>query len=205
MSVLITPFLFTLVGSALHKYPFGERMILFLVPLLLLLLTEGIEWTRKLYLKVNRSISGVFLTVMIAFFISGPIKIDYKNIQSPPLREHIKPVMSFVSENYLETDFIYVYYGAGPAFEYYAPWYDLDHSNYLVGISSRADPAKYLEEIDRIQGTNRVWFIFSHDCPDCSVNEKDFILNYVNETETKIKEFIAPGASVYLFDFVMDQ
>ena len=45
--------------------------------------------------------------------------------------EDIKPVMSYISNNYLTSDLIYVYYGAGPAFKFYAPQYGFVNTNIL--------------------------------------------------------------------------
>jgi hypothetical protein len=144
--------------------------------------------------------AGLVSASLVVYFLYGPIAVAYENLQSPPLGEHIKPVMSYMSENYLSTDLIYVYYGAAPAFEFYAPLYGFDRNDYIVGLSARKDPAQYLEEIEKIKGSQRIWFVFSHNCSWCIVNEQDFILEHLNEIGLKNGELVSDGASVYLYN-----
>jgi hypothetical protein len=200
MLVLLAPFLLTLTASALGRYPFSGRLLLFLIPLLLLFLAEGVDRVRMLLLRVNRLMAGLVSASLVVYFLYGPIAVAYENLQSPPLGEHIKPVMSYMSENYLSTDLIYVYYGAAPAFEFYAPLYGFDRNDYIVGLSARKDPAQYLEEIEKIKGSQRIWFVFSHNCSWCIVNEQDFILEHLNEIGLKNGELVSDGASVYLYN-----
>jgi hypothetical protein len=42
--MLISPVAFTLLASGVHKYPFGRRLLLFLIPLLLIVIAAGIEF-----------------------------------------------------------------------------------------------------------------------------------------------------------------
>ena len=200
MLVLIAPFLLTLIASALGKYPFSGRLLLFLIPLLLLVLAEGVERVRMILLKVNRPISLLVSAFLVVYLLHNPIIVAYKNLQSPPMKEHIKPVMSHISKSHLNTDLIYIYYGARCAFEFYAPQYGFARNDYIAGLSARNDPAKYLQDIDNLKGNQRVWFVFSHNCSWCSVNEQIFILEHLNEIGLKRSEFISDGASVYLYD-----
>jgi hypothetical protein len=108
--------------------------------------------------------------------------------------------MSHISDSHLSTDLIYIYYGARPAFEFYAPLYGFTRNDYIVGLSARNDPAKYLQDIDYLKGNQRVWFVFSHNCSWCGVNEQIFIVEHLNEIGLKRSEFNSDGASVYLYD-----
>jgi hypothetical protein len=198
--VLLAPFLLTLIASALGKYPFSGRLLLFLVPLLFLLLDEGAKRATTILSKVNRPMATLFYASIIVYFLYHPIAVAYKNIQSPPMGEHLKPVMAYIRENYLSTDLIYVYYGGSPAWEYYMPSYGFDQSDYIVGLAARDEPAKYMEDIENLRGSQRVWFVFSHNCSWCVVNEKEFILEHLNEIGVKRGEVLSDDASAYLYD-----
>ena len=200
MPVLITPFLLALVASALGKYPFTGRFLLFALPLLLLLIAEGVERIRMALLRVNRPIAWLVSIFLGIYLLYTPIIGAYKNLQSPPMREHIKPVMSYISKSHLSYDLIYVYYGAKPAFEFYAPLYGFDRNDYISGVKARNDPDKYVQDINAMKGNQRVWFVFSHNCSWCMVNEQSFFLERLNEIGLKKDEFITDGASVYLYD-----
>jgi hypothetical protein len=200
MMVLITPFLLTLIASAFGKYPFAGRFLLFTIPLLLLLLAEGVERVRMILLKVNRPVAFLIFTLSVVYLLYVPTVVAYKNLQFPPMGEHIKPVMSHLRENHLSADLIYVYYGAVPAFEFYSSLYGFDRHDYIVGTFERNDPAKYLQSIDNLRGNQRVWFVFAHNCSWCIVNEGSFILTHLNEIGLKKDEFMSTDASVYLYN-----
>jgi len=201
MIVLTAPFLLTLGASALRKYPFSGRLLLFFIPLFLLLLAEGVERVRVVLITVNKPLALIVTGSLVIYFFYNPIIIASRNILNPPMGEDIKPVMTYVSKNFLSGDLIYVYHSAEPAFEFYAPQFDFVKRSHIVGISSRQDPSKYLQDIDNLRGNQRVWFIFSHNCPSCGVlDEQVFILDYLNKVGTKRGEFYSDGASVYLYN-----
>lgn len=51
--IIITPIVLTLLASALKKYPFGDRLLLFAVPFILILIAEGVEQLRNVIAKRN--------------------------------------------------------------------------------------------------------------------------------------------------------
>jgi hypothetical protein len=103
-------------------------------------------------------------------------------------------------ENKLPDDRVYVYYGAVPAFTFYAPQLGIDRNTYITGVSSRKDPAQYLREIDAMRGSERVWFVFAHNCPRCIVNEFDYITDHLEEVGIRKGNYQSEGAFMYLYD-----
>jgi hypothetical protein len=158
MLVLTVPFLLTLIASALGRYPFSGRLLLFLVPLLLLLLVEGMDRVRTILLRVNRQAAFPVFVTLAACFLYPPAIVALRNVQSPPMREHIKPVMAYLASRKLSTDVVYIYYSASPAFRFYVPLYGFDTTDFVQGISAREEPARYLRDVDQFKGSQRVWF-----------------------------------------------
>ncbi len=200
MSILVSPFLLTLIASALGKYPFSGRLLIFLVPLLLLLVAAGVDRVRVALLKVNGLLAWLVTASLVIYLLWGPLTTAYENLESPPLGEHIKPAMSYLSQGYQDTDLIYLYIGAEPAFAFYAPLYGFDRDDYIVGVWARNDPTHYLEDVDKLRGNPRVWFVFSHNCSWCTVNEQDFILEHLDKIGVKRGELVSGSAAVYLYD-----
>lgn len=198
--IFIAPFFLALGASALHKYPYGGRMVLFTVPLMIFLLAEGIERIRAWLLTRNRFISVGSIVVLSVYLLYQPVIAAIQNVYSPKLGEHIKPVLSYLSQNRQAKDLLYIYYGAKAAYMYYAPFYHLEKVEAVIGIASRTEPDEYLREIDQYQGNRQVWFLFSHNCAECSVNEESYFINYLDEIGVLKKRFIAEGASVYLYN-----
>lgn len=199
MVVLTGPFLLAVVASSLGKYPFGGRLLLFALPLLAVLIAEGVERLRTVLLNVNRWLAWSVFALSVLHLMYGPVAVAYHNILSPPLGEHVKPVLSHLREHLRDGDLVYVYYGAVPAFEFYAPQFELVR-DYEAGTYGRNDPATYLQQIDRMRGHPRVWFVFSHNCADCIVNEERWIVEHLDRRGSMEGSFKSTGASLYLYD-----
>jgi len=192
-------FLVTLTASAFELYPFAERMVLFLVPIGLLLLGKTVE---ALYqsLQKQQVLSIIATLILSGYLLYGPLVTSTGYFIKPKYFEHIRPSMGFLQEVWHSGDAIYVSNGAVPAFEYYAPIYGLKDVNYIS--SPREDykaPNNILSKLDTLKGKPRVWVLMSHVYEKGDFNEKDFILNYLNQVGEKKREFRVPGTSVYLY------
>jgi Dolichyl-phosphate-mannose-protein mannosyltransferase len=198
--VLTMPFFFASLASGMGKYPFAGRLMVFSIPLLILLIANGVEGTRSFLLRIGPRTAICATAVLIVLLLFKPIVVAWENFSQPPLKEHIKPIMSYVNQNRLTPDIVYIYYGALPAFKYYASRYGFRQGDYIEGIASRKDPEKYLNDIDRFRNHERVWFIFAHICRSCRVDEENFFLQHLDTVGARLAAFTSEGASVYLYD-----
>jgi uncharacterized membrane protein len=194
-------FLITLGASALKLYPVIERMILFLVPVGLLLLGTFVEAVHRRF--QSNLVADRFSVVLIAtFLIYGPLTTSFGSFMQPKYYEHIRPAMGYLQEMWQNEDVMYVSYGAVPAFKFYAPMYSLSNVNYISnGRQDYNDPPKILQQLETLQGHQRVWVLISHVYEKDGFNEKDFILDYLKKAGDKKREFRVPGSSVYLYLF----
>ena len=199
--ILLAPFLLTLIASALKKYPFYGRFLLFLVPLLLLLLAEGIGRLQIIIRRLNRPFAWLVSMSFVIFFIVEPVTLAYRYIQSPPIREDIRSVMSYIGRNHLNTDMVYVYWEAIPAFEFYAPLYGFYQNDYSKGIKSINDPTKYLDYFNNLSSGQRVWIVFTRSCgsPTCLVDEQKYIMEYLDRIGIRKDSKIANSATTYMY------
>jgi hypothetical protein len=85
MLILVSPFLITLAASALQKYPFNGRLLLFLVPLLFLLLAEAVQRVYSLLAKLNRPAAGLVALALLGGLAFNPFVSTVKNLQNPPM------------------------------------------------------------------------------------------------------------------------
>ena len=193
--VLTVPFVLTLLASGMRKYPFSGRLLLFSVPLLVLLLAEGIERTRLLLVGVSPRIAIPATAVLASFLLYGPVSVAWDNFLRPRRGEDIKPTMSYLEQNRLPSDIIYIYFAAIPAFEYYASAFGFHQGDYIKGNSSRGQPEKCLNEMDRLRNRERVWFIFSHN-----VVEENSFLQCLGTVGSRVAVFKSEGAAVYLYN-----
>lgn len=197
---IVLPIVVTLAVSGLQKYPFGDRLILFLVPLIFILIAEGLERIRIILSNYSR-FAGFFAgAAMILLLLIHPAARDIKLVINPDLREHIRPVIEYVKQHKNDSDVVYLHHMSKAAFMYYAPFYGFKDNDYFIGIKDYSNPEKYWKEIDALRGDARVWFIFSHTPRRSKVDEKLFYLIYLNKIGRQIDSFFAPGAAAYLYD-----
>jgi len=207
--ILLVPFLIVLLASGLEKYPFSGRLLLFLVPATLLLIGEGIDRIHSLSLKISSQAALSNCLVLAAFLFYRPTILAAQMLWHPTMGEHIKPILSYVKKHKRDTDFVYVYYGAEPAFSYYAQSYHFEQKDYYVGIKAREEPNKYFEDLHKLIVYSRVWFVFSHICepssagafPPCVVREEPYLLQQLDSLGKKTDQFQCAGASAYLYSF----
>lgn len=198
--ILVLPLVATAAASGLGKYPFGGRLLLFLVPLILMLLGEAIERIRLLLEHVNGWLSWIATLSLIALLAYTPFANAVQKLKHPRMVEEIKPLMSHIVQNKQMGDSIYVYYGAQFAFQYYAPQFGFDAGDYIVGIESRSDPANYAPDVENLDGGGRTWIVFSHVYNWAGVDEKVVFLQDLDRLGIRLDEIHATGASLYLYD-----
>lgn len=197
--LLLIPFLVVLLVSGLQKYPFGDRLLLFIVPLVFLFIGEGIERISLILLKINPWASVGTCLIITGLVFYEPTQLAFQNLSQPNMGEHIKPVIAYMRQHKLDTDYVYIYYSAFPAFVYYAPMYGLTKEDYYIGIASRQEPGKYLVDMDRYNTGGRIWLVFSHNCFWCTVDEETYYVKYLDLIGAKLDEYRVPGASLYLY------
>lgn len=179
--------LLTLGASGVYAYPFGNRLILFLVPFLLLVMAEGTA-----FLFSKHHVAGIACLGVLIFY---PLSSAGSYILHPRIHEQARPVVKYLKEHRQSGDPVYVYYGGQQVFAYYARRFDLDPQGVIQGIASRDDWQQYLGDIDRLRGLPRVWLFFSH-----AYNEEAFFLAYLDSFGQRLETATDIRASVYLYN-----
>ena len=185
---------FTLTASALHKYPFAGRLLLFLVPLVLLLVARGV-WA-----GVER-LAGWWKPLAVALLavaVAVPLGEGVRQFGTPPRREQLRPVLAHLRQQWQPGDRVYVYggegdAGAGPAFRFYTRTDPFPADAVVLGKVCRDDPAGYRDDVKAISGPGRVWVLFSHRHAD----EEATIRGHFDEIGDRGAEFHADGAAAY--------
>jgi 4-amino-4-deoxy-L-arabinose transferase-like glycosyltransferase len=197
--VLLSALLLTLAASALGKYPFDGRLLLFLVPVPLLLIGEFVERAWELLWKVNGHLARAVVVLLCLYFVHEPAAAAWRAATSRLGREEIKQVMAHVEENRGGADLVYVYSGAAPAFRFYAPMFGFG-GGYRVGVPASLGKEQYLEDADRFLGAPRVWFVFSHYGWSWKVSDRTLMLRRLDAVGLRMDAFESVGASAYLYD-----
>lgn len=190
--ILIAPIGLTLLASGFHLYPFGDRLLLFGVPAMLLLIAQGIDY---LQIKAGPLVS---LSLMALIFIF-PVQDGVQTLMSRTGNEEIKPVMAYLNTHYQTGDVIYLYYGAHEAYMYYQTPYGLVDKPYVIGHDFRdTQLGDYTAELDQLRGHQRVWVLFSHVFK--GFDEKKFFLYYLDAIGHRVDSFGNKDVSLYLYN-----
>lgn len=201
--LLLSPAVLTLLASGLHKYPFGGRLTLFLVPPVLLLMAEGAEALRS---SANSSLPaiGVLLITLLLLdpgtYVLNHFAKPHTAIAQPGVMfpEEIKPVVAYVRNHERPGDLVYIFYGAEPAFDYYAERQGFPQDNVEIGTAAGSDPRVYESDLDRLRG-RRVWVILSH-IRGVGAQESKYIEFYLGSLGPRLDSLSATGAEAYLYD-----
>jgi hypothetical protein len=225
--ILISPVLLTLLASALHKYPFKGRLILFLVPLMLLFIAEGVKQIHDKTKNHSAIIGAVFIGILFIY----PLSWAAYHAKNPISRADIKPVLSHIKDNWRDGDIVYVFYYSQYAFEYYAKYhpgpYSFDENEYTIGIAPRgwydrwrkqsvskyydlekeivqshSDVFKeYVKDINKLKGHKRIWALFTEGHPRDGIEEDKFFKYHFEQVGKLRDSFGRSGLAIaYLYD-----
>jgi len=200
--ILTVPLFFVFLACGLHLYSCKERLVLFLVPIVLLIIIKGIEMVS---LKTGKwKIIVAFLLTGILFY--GSFHFTIRAFMHPKGKEEIRTVISFVEKNIKQEDVLYVHHQSIPAFEYYHSARDFSFKNYVEGAGADDQPLKWVDEIDdlkKLHGFKRVWILFSHVSVKKinGMDNREYFIHFLLKAGGKmLDQFSSSGATVYLFD-----
>lgn len=205
-------FSFSIAVSVLGFYPLRGRLILYLTPLIVLCMGAG---AARVWDVARQRAPVVCLAFLGLLFIHPVLQASYHLAIKPRIRQELKPVLLAMKQELQEGDTIYVYHWSLPAFDYYVARRGLLQSSTIVrgvGEGPQGDVQKYAEQIDRLRGRGRVWFVFSHSALTKDIDDEQFFVSYLNRVGVKkqenriMNEIVKPhqktgtGASTYLYE-----
>jgi hypothetical protein len=193
-ALLTSPIFFALLVSALHKYPFNGRLLLFIMPSFLILIAAGVKALQ------NQQNHGSTISKAVASALIIPAFVYSSSILVKPLaKEEIKPVLEYVQTNWQSGDIVYVPALSVAAFVYYADKYGFKDGDYYLANMHFDDPQQYVNEIDALSGHRRIWLLFSHIWRGDKFEEDLYLVACLDAKRTKLGFFQATGASVHLY------
>ena len=201
---LLSPFVVTLAASFLQKYPFRERLILYLVPYALLIISSGLAWTLNIVKRPRYiQVLGVVLLCVLWMPSAGRSLAIIINPHQYSVHR-LRPLIEYVNEHYVENDVIYVFPRAQRAFEYYTVDYPhLRESSILPTIGLEPDDVanrkQAIDELLQVRGNSRVWLMGTELDPE--KGELDIVLSDLNLVGTQLDLKQLSDAATALYDF----
>ncbi|MCH7513104.1 MAG: glycosyltransferase [Bacteroidetes bacterium] len=188
---LLLPMVIHVILSMFKLYPFDDkRLILYLAPLLITLISIGI------YQLSTHFKYALLATILFTWIVTARPRQEAEYwFNHKPRREHIRPVLKYISENIQDGDKIYIYYGSIRAFRFYKYWFGLDRYEGIEGIPEGIRPEKFVQQIEDMEG--RTWILFSH------MNDPNGV-KYIEDMVADIgikDQHIGEGSKTYLVSF----
>ena len=199
VAILLAPAAGALVAAAVHQYPFRDRLVVFILPSLFLLMGEAVDYMWRRLSSVPR----LFRVGIGVALLSGPI---YALIQHPPVYrpDDMRTVLSHIRAGSGPGKVAYIYYGAGPGTTYYGAEFGLEALRLVQGKCHHEQPRLYLTELDQLRGQSQAWIIFAR----AAAGERELLLSYLDRIGTRLDSVgvVTKGgpevtwASAYLYD-----
>jgi len=190
--LLTLPITVTLLASSLRKYPFGGRLLLFIVPYLLIFIAAGAERIRE---QTRRHCPLIGMMTLALLFLHPAFHAIY-DLFNPSKPEDIKLVLNYLGEHKHDGDVLYLHHGAIPAFHYYAKRTGSVGLPHIAGAALTSNRRSYREDLEKLIGNTRVWLLTSHKSGD----DQAFFLHELDGVGTRLEAFQGTGAAVYLYD-----
>jgi hypothetical protein len=194
--VILAPIGAAFLASALQRYPVGERVSLFLLPGIMLLVAEGVDRVRYVVAAGWRPLGAAI------FALAALTSVDTLYAYFPRPEKDIRDVLAYVQARRQREDAVYVFYNATHAVSYYGPRYGLLPQAVVIGDCPGSETRRLLHELDRFRGRQRLWVIISHAVGP--FREREAILGYLDAVGARSDSIVVGkprlGSSAYLYD-----
>jgi hypothetical protein len=196
--LLVSPIPFALAASALRQYPFGDRLILFIVPTLIILMVAGVESLRRCS---PRGIAGWIALLML---VLPSLSRATGYLFNPPGREETLSAYQWVAAHEQPGDTLYLSCYAEKSFKYYAgrSGINLPAANVFVQPKYEDDPRGFIDDVKKLRGQNRVWVVMVHTINGHQQDEAVFTKMAFDEIGIAEPDLASypEGAQVVLYD-----
>lgn len=198
LALLLGPILLALAASWLGRYPFKDRLILFLAPSAMLLIGFGLLRLRQIGGQYGYWVAGVAAALLLA----QPAVLAAQAVVSPRTGQEFRAAFDYMNPRIEAGDVVYVYERTGPQALYYLDYRDMRVDEpavrYVFGTSRRGKWENHQAELDSLLGLPRVWVLFP-----TNFHVRDG-LEYLAERGELIDTHQQPGVEILLYDLAGD-
>jgi hypothetical protein len=154
--VLGGPLVVTLAAAVAGLYPFADRLVLFLSPVLLIAVAAGIGHLATRLQVLGRAAAPAFLVLVLA----APV---VRLVSSPPVYrvQQARPLFEWLAAHRRTGDALFIWFRAGPHFAWYGPRYQLTTGEVVRGGCWLGTPRRFLVDLDQLRGRARVWLVMA--------------------------------------------
>lgn len=194
--LLSGPLIAAVLAGVLRKYPLGGRFYLFALPILFLVIGQGVA----AFADVSGPLSRTVQISLFVILLMKPISMDVRALVNPRRPDDIKLAIEYVETHEQRTDAWYVYHWARYQYWYYSDLYHLHPVAIRIGVDCGIDQACYTADLDQLRGQPRVWVLFSHIWVGDGLEEENLFLERLNHLGVQRDAYKGTGTRAYLYD-----
>lgn len=183
-------------ASMAQRYPFGDRLVLYLTPCVLLLVAGGLSEIR---LRVPGRAGLVLLLLGSVAILVRPA--SFRGVAS--FDDDVVPVVRHVNQELRPGQEVYLHWGAARQYGFYIDHMDaglaFPEDQLTLGVRHLHDWTRYEDEIAAMRGHPEVWLIFSHVSRSRGVDETVYFQLLLDRYGERVAEYRGWGAFAILW------
>ena len=187
-SIVVFSIAVTVAVSAYALYPFRNRMLLFLVPLVFILAGGAIDWLARRRISLAWTAATGLVFALTA--LSIPFAIHPHNAYD------IKGALSYIRAYRAPDEAIALQFWSQPAFEMYAKSFALDEMPLAATLTIDASVDQLLKSICANPPPRRTWIVFSH-----LYEQHVAVVERLRSITPQLDSWEGDNAGAFLFDF----
>ena len=184
--IYIIVFILTIIASALHLYPMKGRMILYLIPFTILVVTKPLDLVQ---IKKPTLALIIITTYLIPFLTYGNLNYyNYFFIEDTIMWQDSRTALEIIIKNIKPEEIIVYNNASGPSMYYYSHYFNLDDKNEIIKLKSEYNEKDYFRELDKLERNKSYWFYYPYH-----LNKKpeiQFVKKWVIDRNLKAEYFI---------------
>jgi len=213
--LLVLPIIFTLAASCIKAYPFGDRLILFLAPIVIIFVAKNLEYLNYFDKFIKNNIIKNGLVLLISSIILFQIPFNTKNYFHLRTNIKINDFLVFMKQNMEKNDCVYLTYFDNGYFRYYKMIYNLnenyDYVNNKIYSTGKQSLDSFKKDMKILKTQkSRIWFPFfaayNNDYDSLTREQtKDFKKYLESQKDLKLIKYMKDekkGGEVYLYQTI---
>lgn len=189
-AIPVSAWLIAVVG----QYPFGDRVTLFALPMVIVLLASLSLWTRP-----KPRVVGAIPVIGVVLLGLGPALQTGSWTISPLRHAENRPTYQFVADHWQVGDGLYLHAWAGPTYLYYAPILHVAPADGMFDYV-RSSSCVVESEIAPIEAHRRTWIVFNLAVATEPPSYQAFYLSRFERAGTVIASYGDGESAAYLLD-----
>jgi hypothetical protein len=196
--VLLMPLVVLLAAATVHAYPVADRLVLFAVPVVLLLLAAPVDLIRRGAGRVDAGV-GLLAVAGVAALVLPGVRDAARHAVTPAVREESRPVVQFVAERIRPGDVVLADTTEIPT-DLYGPRFGLDPAQVRVVAAPGPGCQPGLAQTRLKANYDRVWLFFGHEYDGRPAETRDGMRAHLATIGHRTEGIAETGASADLYD-----